>query len=121
LLLLLSAGVRMSKSALYSTRPRSFFGARPRSTIALFAGRFGSSSPKNRPVIRTYGPTSPNDLPSANGPLDVISIRVTPAWALAIKASIATTRMRMGTLLADSLIGDRPQLKMKWGQTPFLR
>ena len=62
----LSTGKMMETSDENSTSPSSFLGASSTSVIGKLASLFGSMANRNVPLSSSYGPTSPQDLPSAN-------------------------------------------------------
>src|SRR3954447_22783386 len=77
----MSTGLASAKVATYSTLPRAFFGARPRSWTIALCGSFGSISPCTLPRMTSYGPALPAACPSFIGSREVISSRTTCARA----------------------------------------
>jgi hypothetical protein len=55
----MSLGLNITKSDVYSTLPFALTGASERSWMIAFFASFGSTSPVKVPVMRSYAPTVP--------------------------------------------------------------
>ena len=65
--LLRSTGFVITTSIEYSTMPRAFLGASWTSVMTALSGSLGSTSPDALPMMVSYGPTAPNDIPPKAG------------------------------------------------------
>src|SRR5436309_2990631 len=77
---LMSTGLLIQKSMLYSTMPRALRGASLMSVITSLRGSLGSTSPKATPLSVSYCPTVPNKAPPKATARELI-------WMLVMRAS----------------------------------
>src|SRR5437016_4861502 len=77
---LMSTGLLIQKSMLYSTMPRELRGASLMSVITSFSGSSGSTSPKATPLSVSYCPTAPKEAPPKATARESI-------WILVMRAS----------------------------------
>src|SRR5262245_28046898 len=90
----MSTGLLIQKSMLYSTMPRALRGASLMSVMTSFSGSFGSTSPKATPLSVSYCPTLPKDAPPKATARELI-------WILVIRAST-------GSPTLASVMGNTP-------------
>src|SRR5882762_5053356 len=107
----MSTGLLIQKSMLYSTMPRALRGASLMSVITSFSGSFGSTSPKATPLSVSYCPTAPNEAPPKATARELTWILVMRASAGSPTPARATGRKPMNAARTRRMVP--PPLKKR--------